>query len=169
MGEGDAFPVEWASVFVERAERGQVAEVGAIAGGQQDRVDFLAAAVGPGDLGAVDTREQLAPVRSAGGDSGPVSAVVDHQLGRRRAQKLAERQSVGPDSLQPPVQILAQRALGREAHRVSRGEGDPGVRGQVGGDLNCGVPGADDHHALPGERLRHAVLGRVQHCAGEAL
>ncbi|MFC4506203.1 MULTISPECIES: hypothetical protein [Streptomyces] len=52
---------------------------------------------------------------------------------------------------------------------MSRGEGDLGVRGRFGGGLYGRIPSAGDRDALLRKRLRRALLGRVQHRAGEAL
>ncbi|MFJ2833108.1 hypothetical protein ACIPC1_37135 [Streptomyces sp. NPDC087263] len=57
------------------------------------------------------------------------------------------------------MQIPAERALCREAHRATHGKGDLGMRGRFGGNLHGGVPTADDH-ALPGER-DHAPRGQL--------
>src|SRR5690606_3338601 len=47
MGGRQALPVARVAVAVEGAERAQIAEVGSVAGGQDDRVDLLGGAVGP--------------------------------------------------------------------------------------------------------------------------
>ncbi|GAA2580988.1 hypothetical protein GCM10010424_28160 [Streptomyces lienomycini] len=53
MGGRQALPVARLAVAVEGAERAQIAEVGSVAGGQDDRVDLLGGAVGPCRLRAV--------------------------------------------------------------------------------------------------------------------
>src|SRR6266567_8567836 len=56
VGGGDAADLPW-HVVVQGAERAQVGEAGAVAGGEQDGVGLLACSIGPGDAAGVKASE----------------------------------------------------------------------------------------------------------------
>jgi hypothetical protein len=62
MRDRDAAHVQWQPCLVQGAESLQIGQARAIAGGEHDRVDLFAFAVGPHDLVAVEPGEHRPPV-----------------------------------------------------------------------------------------------------------
>ncbi len=168
MGGGGAAAVAGVPGRVEGAvESGEVGQVGAVAGGEDQCVQPFRGAVGPCDLVVGEAREHRAPVGGAGGEGGAVAAVVQNRLGGRSPQQSAERGGVQAGASEPEVQVLAQQVLPGELHRRPRGQRRRAFVGELCSHLYRGVPRPDHDHALPGERCRAAVVGRVQDLPGK--
>ena len=65
-------------------------------------------------------------------------------------------------TMQPVVQVDPERALFAQRDGVAAGQTDISDRGHLVGDLDCGVPGADDHDALPLKPAGAPVRGDMQ-------
>ena len=65
------------------------------------------------------------------------------------------------------MHIKAERTLRLKPDRLSAGKRDGGDLGELDGDLDSGVAGADHHNPLPAEGFRPAVMGSVQQGSGE--
>src|SRR6266700_7840274 len=77
VGGGDAADLPW-HVVVQGAERAQVGEAGAVAGGEQDGVGLLACSIGPGDAAGVKASEHGTADHAPGVQGAGVFAGVKH-------------------------------------------------------------------------------------------
>lgn len=85
------------------------------------------------------------------------------------ADQAPERQPVEAEQPGPVVNILAKQLLAAKPNRLARGQRDMCHAGQLGGDLDRRVAGADHHNPQARKCCWRAVAGRVQQLAGEAL
>ena len=169
VGGRDPACVQRCAAWVEGAEAAEVAEAGAVAGGQDDRIGPLALAwfqttwspSRPANIGRTSSKPSarvcwkptlsvitLPPVilssHSAGSESNPVSP------------------SQWCTSF-PPIRCGMNRS-GCRAATVTCGQG-----GQLVGHLGGGVARTDHDDPLPGVRGRVPVVGDMDEFAGEAL
>lgn len=115
----------------------------------------------PHDALRREAGEYPSPVDTVLVQGGAAEVVQDRD--RRILRKAPDRDDVQSRVLEPPVQVLAERALWHPADRTPGGQ--RGVRhgSEFGGDLDRGVAAADHHDPMPGERVGAAVVGCVQH------
>ena len=118
VGGGDPARVRWCAGWVEGSQAVEVAEAGAIPGGQDDRIDPLALMLVPDDLIAVKAGEHRADVQQAVGQGLPEAhAVGDHApVGDLAQPRGGQRVETG--LAQPVVHVLAADPLRDEPQRM---------------------------------------------------
>jgi hypothetical protein len=120
----------------ERPQTAQVAEVGTVAGGEDDRVHHLACAIGPDDLLAVQRGEHRAWVGPSPFESDSVAAGVGDERVWDELSEPVGRQVVEAGPVQPVVQISPVDPLGKEPDGTTGCHGDPGDLGELIADLH---------------------------------
>jgi hypothetical protein len=130
MGRGDASSV-LGKIVGERPQTAQVAEVGTVAGGEDDRVHHLACAIGPDDLLAVQRGEHRAWVGPSPFESDSVAAGVGDERVWDELSEPVGRQVVEAGPVQPVVQISPVDPLGKEPDGTTGCHGDPGDLGEL--------------------------------------